>query len=230
MTKIFCDIADKNLIEKFQKKKIVKGFTTNPSLMRKAGARDYKSYSLQILKKTNKPISFEVFSDDEKGMIQQGEEIRKWGKNIYVKIPILNSKGEFMGKVIKNLNSKNIKLNITAVYTASQTRKILKSINKKTKVIISIFAGRMADVGKDPIPVFKKSIKLAKSYKNVQILWASTREPYNYLQASNLKCHIITVPPNIIEKIEKFGKSYLMLTTDTVKGFLIDSKKSKYKI
>ena len=220
MTKIFCDIADKNLIEKFQKKKIVKGFTTNPSLMRKAGARDYKSYSLQILKKTNKPISFEVFSDDEKGMIQQGEEIRKWGKNIYVKIPILNSKGEFMGKVIKNLNSKNIKLNITAVYTASQTRKILKSINKKTKVIISIFAGRMADVGKDPIPVFKKSIKLAKSYKNVQILWASTREPYNYLQASNLKCHIITVPPNIIEKIEKFGKSYLMLTTDTVKGFL----------
>ena len=230
MTKIFCDIADKNLIEKFQKKKIVKGFTTNPSLMRKAGARDYKSYSLQILKKTNKPISFEVFSDDEKGMIHQGEEIRKWGKNIYVKIPILNSKGEFMGKVIKNLNSKNIKLNITAVYTASQTRKILKSINKKTKVIISIFAGRMADVGKDPIPVFKKSIKLAKSYKNVQILWASTREPYNYLQASNLKCHIITVPPNIIEKIEKFGKSYLMLTTDTVKGFLIDSKKSKYKI
>ncbi len=230
MTKIFCDIADKNLIEKFQKKKIVKGFTTNPSLMRKAGARDYKSYSLQILKKTNKPISFEVFSDDEKGMIQQGEEIRKWGKNIYVKIPILNSKGEFMGKVIKNLNSKNIKLNITAVYTASQTRKILKSINKKTKVIISIFAGRMADVGKDPIPVFKKSIKLAKSYKNVQILWASTREPYNYLQASNLKCHIITVPPIIIEKIEKFGKSYLMLTTDTVKGFLIDSKKSKYKI
>tara|TARA_B100001939_G_C16929223_1_gene613191 strand:- start:739 stop:1431 length:693 start_codon:yes stop_codon:yes gene_type:complete len=230
LTKIFCDIADKNLIEKFQKKKIVKGFTTNPSLMRKAGARDYKSYSLQILKKTNKPISFEVFSDDEKGMIQQGEEIRKWGKNIYVKIPILNSKGEFMGKVIKNLNSKNIKLNITAVYTASQTRKILKSINKKTKVIISIFAGRMADVGKDPIPVFKKSIKLAKSYKNVQILWASTREPYNYLQASNLKCHIITVPPNIIEKIEKFGKSYLMLTTDTVKGFLIDSKKSKYKI
>ena len=230
MTKIFCDIADKNLIEKFQKKKIVKGFTTNPSLMRKAGARDYKSYSLQILKKTNKPISFEVFSDDEKGMIQQGEEIRKWGKNIYVKIPILNSKGEFMGKVIKNLNSKNIKLNITAVYTASQTRKILKYINKKTKVIISIFAGRMADVGKDPIPVFKKSIKLAKSYKNVQILWASTREPYNYLQASNLKCHIITVPPNIIEKIEKFGKSYLMLTTDTVKGFLIDSKKSKYKI
>ena len=229
-TKIFCDIADLSSIKKFNKKKIVKGFTTNPSLMRKAGARDYKSYSLQILKKTNKPISFEVFSDDEKGMIQQGEEIRKWGKNIYVKIPILNSKGEFMGKVIKNLNSKNIKLNITAVYTASQTRKILKSINKKTKVIISIFAGRMADVGKDPIPVFKKSIKLAKSYKNVQILWASTREPYNYLQASNLKCHIITVPPNIIEKIEKFGKSYLMLTTDTVKGFLIDSKKSKYKI
>ncbi len=230
MTKIFCDIADKKLIKQFNKKKIVKGFTTNPSLMRKAGAKDYKYYSQELLKLTNKPISCEVFADNENQMISQGIKISKWGKNVYVKVPIYNSKGKFMGKVIKTLNNLNIKLNITAVYSSSQTQKILNKVNKKTKVIISIFAGRMADVGKDPIPEFKKSIKLSKNFQNVEILWASTREPYNYIQAKRLKCHIITVPPVIIQKIEKFGKSFDNLTKDTVKGFLIDSKKSKFKL
>ena len=229
--KIFCDIADLNLIKKFHKTKIVKGFTTNPSLMSKAGAKDYKSYSKKILKvcKT-KPISFEVFADDHNSMIDQGLKINKWGKNIYVKVPVVNSKNRFSGKVIKKLNSQNIKLNITAVYTANQTRKILDKINKKTKVIISIFAGRAGDAGKDPIPEFIKSIKMAKKFKNVEILWASVREPYNYTQAKQLGCHIITIPPNIIEKIQKFGKSYQQLTTDTVKAFLDDSKKSKFRI
>ena len=230
MTKIFCDIADSKQIKKFDKKKIVKGFTTNPSLMRKAGAKDYKVYSKKILKITNKPVSCEVFADDEKNMLSQALEISNWGKNVYVKVPVTNSKGKFMGKLIKNLNKKKIKLNITAVYTAQQTKKILQKINKSSKVIISIFAGRMADVGKDPIPELKKSIRIAKKYKNVEILWASTREPYNYLQARQLKCHIITVPPSIILKIEKFGKSFQKLTTDTVKGFLTDSKKSSFKI
>jgi len=230
LTKIFCDIADSKQIKKFDKKKIVKGFTTNPSLMRKAGAKDYKVYSKKILKITNKPVSCEVFADDEKNMLSQALEISNWGKNVYVKVPVTNSKGKFMGKLIKNLNKKKIKLNITAVYTAQQTKKILQKINKSSKVIISIFAGRMADVGKDPIPELKKSIKIAKKYKNVEILWASTREPYNYLQARQLKCHIITVPPSIILKIEKFGKSFQKLTTDTVKGFLLDSKKSSFKL
>jgi len=230
LTKIFCDIADINLIKKFNNKSIVKGFTTNPSLMRKAGARDYKIYSQKILKITNKPVSCEVFADNQANMISQGLKISKWGKNVYVKVPVTNSKGEFMGKVINTLNNNKIKLNITAVYTAKQTEVILKKINKKTRVIISIFAGRMADVGKDPIPEFRKSIKLAKKYKNVEILWASTREPYNFLQAKQLKCHIITVPPTIIEKIEKFRKSFQNLTTDTVKGFLKDTNKSKFKI
>ena len=229
--KIFCDIADFNLIKKFNNKKIVKGFTTNPSLMRKAGAKDYKSYSKQILRVCkNKPISFEVFADDLNSMIKQGIEINNWGKNIYVKVPIVNSKNQFTGKVIKDLNNKNIKLNITAVYTAKQTAKILKLINKKTKVIISIFAGRAADTGKDPVPEFIKSIKMAKSFKNVEILWASVREPYNYIQAKQLGCHIITVPPSIIEKIQKFGKSFKVLTKETVKTFLIDSKKSNFNI
>ena len=230
MTKIFCDIADINSISRFNKKKIVKGFTTNPSLMRKAGAKNYTNYSKAILRKTNKPVSFEVFADDLKNMIIQGKKINNWGKNVYVKVPVTNSNGKFMGEVIKTLNDKNIKLNITAVYTSKQTKQILKKINKKTEVIISIFAGRMADTGKDPIPELKKSLRISKSYKNVKILWASVREPYNFIQAKQLGCHIITVPPAIIEKIEKFGKSFNKLTTDTVKGFLNDSRKSNFQI
>ena len=171
-----------------------------------------------------------MFADDEKNMINQGIKISKWGKNVYVKVPVTNSKGKFSGKVINKLNKNKIKLNITAVYTAYQTKQILKKIDKKTKVIISIFAGRMADTGNDPLPEIKDSIKFSKNYKNVKILWASTREPYNFLQAKSLKCHIITVPPSIIEKIEKFGKSSKKLTVDTVKGFLIDSRKSKFKL
>ena len=228
MTKIFCDIADINQIKIFNKKKIVKGFTTNPSLMRKAGAKNYANYSKKILGITKKPVSCEVFADDVEEMISQGMKINKWGKNVYVKVPVTNSKGKFMGKVIEKLNKKKIKLNITAVYTSKQTNQILRNIDKKTKVIISIFAGRMGDVGKDPIPQIKESIKLSKNFKNVNILWASTREPYNYLQAKKLRCDIITVPPSIIEKIEKFGKTFSKLTTDTVNGFLVDTKKSKF--
>ena len=230
-TKIFCDIADYKTIKSFNNKYLVDGFTTNPSLMRLAGAKNYKAYSLKILKICKKkPISFEVFADNFKDMLKQAYEINSWGKNVYVKIPVVNSKGAFTGSVIKELSDKGIKLNITAVYSAKQTKKILSLINKKTKVIISIFAGRAADTGKDPIPEFKKSLKIAKKFKNVEILWASVREPYNYLQAKQLGCHIITVPPTTIEKIENFGKSFNQLTAETVKGFLTDSKKSKFKI
>ena len=231
MTKIFCDIADLHLIKKFNKKKIVKGFTTNPSLMRKAGAKNYENYSKKILSICKKkPVSLEVFADNLNEMIKQGIQINNWGKNVYVKVPVVNSKNIFTGKVIKELNKKKIKINITAVYTAKQTEKILKQINKKTKVIISIFAGRAGDTGKDPVPQFVKSIKIAKKFKNVEILWASVREPYNYIQAKQLGCHIITIPPSIIEKIQKFGKSFNKLTKETVKAFLADSKKSKFKI
>jgi len=230
-TKIFCDIADLSSIKKFNKKKIVKGFTTNPSLMRKAGAKEYRSHSKEILKICkNKPVSLEVFADTEKSMIEQGKIISTWGKNVYVKVPVVNSKNKFTGNVIRELNSKNIKLNITAVYTAKQTSKILKTINKKTKVIISIFAGRAGDAGKDPMPEFIESIKLSKEFKNVEILWASVREPYNFIQAKQIKCHIITIPPDTIEKIENFGKSFEKLTSETVKAFLKDSRKSKFRI
>tara|TARA_Y100000591_G_C21827075_1_gene697286 strand:- start:1260 stop:1955 length:696 start_codon:yes stop_codon:yes gene_type:complete len=229
-TKIYCDIADIKLIKKFNNRNIVKGFTTNPSLMRKAGAKNYQGYSKEILRFCKKPISFEVFGDDYKTMKRQAIIINSWGKNIYVKIPIINSKGVFMGKLIKELSHENIKLNITAVYKAFQTKKILKCLNKKSKTIISIFAGRAGDVGKDPIPEIKKSILMSKKYKNVKILWASVREPYNYLQAKQIGCHLITIPPKIIEKIEGFGKSFDHLTKETVIGFLKDSKKSNFKL
>ena len=230
-TQIFCDIAELNIIKKFNKKKIVKGFTTNPSLMRKAGAKDYKSYSKKILKIcNNKPVSLEVFGDNYFSMKSQALEINTWGKNVFVKIPVTNSKGVFMGKIIKELNNENIKLNITAVYDAKQVKSILQCINKESKVIISIFVGRLADSGKDPLPEIKKSILLAKRFKNVKILWASVRETYNYLQAKKIGCHIITMPPSLIDKVAKFGKSYKQLGIETIKNFLLDSKKSKFKL
>ena len=230
-TKIFCDIANYKIIKFFNNKSLVDGFTTNPSLMRLAGAKNYKAYSLKILKICKKkPISFEVFADNTQDMLKQAYEINSWGKNVYVKIPVVNSKGVFMGKVIKELSDKGIKLNITAVYTFEQTKKIYKKLNKKTKSIISIFAGRMADKGKDPLPIFKRSISLTKNSKNVEILWASTREAYNYIQAKQINCNIITMPPKVINQINGFGKSFKSMTLDTVKGFLTDSKKSRFSL
>ena len=229
--KIFCDSADLKIIKKFNNNPLVSGFTTNPSLMRKAGAKNYKKYSLKLLRICKKkPISLEVFGDTFEQMLRQANIINSWGKNIYVKIPVVNSKGLFSDKVINRLSNKGIKLNITAVYKVSQVQKILRNINKNSKTIISIFAGRMGDVGKDPIPIIKKSVRLTKKIKGVDILWASTREVYNYTQAKNCGCSIITMPPSIIQKISKFGASFQDLTLDTVKKFLKDSKDSNFKI
>ena len=230
-TEIYCDSADFKTIKKMNANSMVSGFTTNPSLMRLSGARNYKKYSLKLLRVCNKKaISFEVFADSPYEMEQQAYKINSWGKNVYVKIPVINSKGHFSGKVIKALSNKKIKLNITAVYTVAQVRKIIKCLNKKSKTIISIFAGRMGDVGKDPVPIIKKSVRLTKKIKNIKILWASTREAYNYIQAKDCGCSIITMPPSIIEKISNFGKSYEELTLDTVKKFLKDSKDSNFKV
>ena len=230
-TKIFCDSADYATIKKLNNNSLVSGFTTNPSLMKQSGAKNYKNYSLKLLKVCKKkPISLEVFGDTFDQMLRQAMIINSWGKNVYVKIPVVNSKGLYSGKVISVLSKKGIKLNITAVYTVEQVKKILKSVNKKSKTIISIFSGRMSDVGKDPIPIIKKSVYLAKKMKKVEILWASTREAYNYLQAKDCGCSIITMPPAIIQQISKFGKTYQELTLDTVRKFLKDSVKSNFKI
>ena len=230
-TEIYCDSADLETIKKLNSNTLVKGFTTNPSLMRLAGAKNYKNYSLKLLKICNrKPISLEVFGDNFDQMFNQANIINSWGNNVYVKIPVVNSKGIFSGKVISTLSKNGVKLNITAVYTINQVKKIIKRINKDSKIIISIFSGRMGDVGKDPIPIIKESVRLTKRLRNVKILWASTREPYNYLQAKNCGCSIITMPAAIIEKISKFGKTYQELTLDAVKKFLKDSRDSNFKI
>ena len=230
-TEIYCDSADLKTIKKLNNNTLVKGFTTNPSLMRLAGAKNYKNYSSKLLKICNKkPISLEVFGNNFDQMFNQANIINSWGNNIYVKIPVVNSKGIFSGKVISVLSKNGVKLNITAVYTINQVKKIIKSINKDSKIIISIFSGRMGDIGKDPIPIIKESVRLTKRLRNVKILWASTREPYNYLQAKNCGCSIITMPAAIIEKISKFGKTYEELTLDTVKKFLKDSRDSNFKI
>jgi len=230
-TEIYCDSADLETIKKLNSNTLVKGFTTNPSLMRLAGAKNYKNYSLKLLKICNKkPISLEVFGDNFDQMFNQANIINSWGNNVYVKIPVVNSKSIFSGKVISALSKNGVKLNITAVYTINQVKKIIKRINKDSKIIISIFSGRMGDVGKDPIPIIKESVRLTKRLRNVKILWASTREPYNYLQAKNCGCSIITMPAAIIEKISKFGKTYQELTLDTVKKFLKDSRDSNFKI
>jgi len=218
-------------IKKLNNNSLVSGFTTNPSLMKISGAKNYKNYSLKLLKVCKKkPISLEVFGDTSDQMLRQAMIINSWGNNVYVKIPVVNSKGLFSGTVIKTLSQKGIKLNITAVYTVNQVKKILKKVNKNSKTIISIFSGRMSDVGKDPIPIVKESVRLTKKMKKVKILWASTREAYNFLQAKNCGCSIITMPSSIIQKISKFGKTYEELTLDTVKKFLKDSRDSNFKI
>ena len=228
---IYCDSADLQTIKRLNKSSLVKGFTTNPSLMKSAGAKDYKEYSSKLLRICRKkPISLEVFGDTSDQMLKQAKIINSWGRNVYVKIPVVNSKGLYSGKVINILSNQGIKLNITAVYTVEQVKKIVKSINKNSKTIISIFSGRMGDVGKDPVPIIKESVRLTKRLKNVSILWASTREAYNYLQAKQSGCQLITMPSTIIEKVSKFGKTYQELTLDTVKKFLKDSKDSNFKI
>ena len=230
-TKIFCDTADIKVIKRLNRNPIVAGFTTNPSLMRLSGAKSYKSYSKRLLKICNKkPISLEVIADEFEEIEKQANEIKSWGNNVYVKIPITNSKGNFSGKIIKRLSDKGLKLNITAVYTVSQVKKIIKCLNKNSYTIISIFSGRMADVGKDPIPIIKESVRITKKIKKIQILWASTREAYNFTQANDCQCEIITIPPKIIEKITKFGKSFKALTIDTVKTFYKDAVDANFKI
>ncbi len=230
-TKIFCDTADIKIIKKFSKNSLVSGFTTNPTLMRFSGAKNYKAYSKKLLKICKKkPISLEVIADKFDEIEKQAYEIKSWGNNVYVKIPVTNSKGNFSGKIIKRLSDKGLKLNITAVYTVNQVKKIVKCLNKNSYSIISIFSGRMADVGKDPVPIIQKSVKITKKMKKIKILWASTREAYNYMQANDCKCEIITMPPKIIEKISKFGKSFRKLTLDTVKTFNKDASEANFKI
>ena len=217
--KIFADGADLISIRKLNSKKYISGFTTNPTLMKKAGIKDYKKFALNVLKfvKT-KPISFEVFADNLNLMKQQAREISSWGKNVYVKIPVTNSKGVKTTSIIKTLSEEGVNLNITALFTKSQIKETVNSLDKNTKSIISIFSGRIADAGVNPENIIKYSLKVAKK-KKIEVLWASTRETYNIFEAQKIKCHIITVPHSILNKFSLIGMDLKKLSLTTVKSF-----------
>ena len=229
--KIFADGADIEGIKLLDKKNFIKGFTTNPSLMKKSGVSDYKEYALSVLNVIkNKPISFEVFSDDLPEMQKQAEEIARWSKNISVKIPVTNTKQVSTAEIIKKLSDKGIQCNITAIFTEEQIKTVLEALNESTPAILSVFAGRIADAGQDPEIIMKNCIKLAKVKPKSEVLWASTRELYNIFQAEKIGCHIITVPHSILNKLDSLGRDLNEYSLETVKGFYKDAKAAGYKI
>ena len=229
--KIFADGANEEQMIKYNKLSYVKGLTTNPSLMKKEGIKDYTIFAKKILKKIKKkPISFEVFSDNLNEMYIQAKTISSWGSNVYVKIPITNTKNKSCNSIIKKLSDENIKLNITALFTLNQIKSLKKVLNPKSDNIISIFAGRIADTGRNPSSIIKKSIKLFSKFKKTEILWASTREFFNIIEADNLGCHIITVPPDILKKTKLIDYNLDKYSLETIKDFYNDAQKAGYKI
>ena len=229
--KIFADGADLDAIKILNKNKYIKGFTTNPSLMKKAGIKDYKEFAITLLSEIkDKPISFEVFSDDIIEMEKQAEEIASWSDNVNVKIPITNTKKESTEELIRKLSSKGIICNITAIFTVEQVKNIIEVLDKSTPAILSIFAGRIADTGIDPSQIIGESISLAKSKPEAEVLWASTRENLNIFQADEIGCHIITVPHDLLKKMSHLGKNLEEFSLETVHGFYMDACSAGYKI
>tara|TARA_Y100000389_G_C17444208_1_gene510553 strand:- start:737 stop:1432 length:696 start_codon:yes stop_codon:yes gene_type:complete len=227
--KIFADGANEKEILKFNKMKLIKGLTTNPTLMKQSGVKNYENFCKKILKKVKKPISFEVFADDEKNIIRQAKIINSWAKNVYVKIPVINTKNNSLKNVIKLLSNEGIKLNITAIFTKKQIKETINSLNSNTPAIVSIFCGRISDSGKDVSEYIKYANKIKKN-KNVEILWASTRELYSLVKAEKLNCDIITVPTGILNKMSLIGKNLEKYSLETVKMFHIDAKKAGFKL
>ena len=230
MTKIFVDAADLDEVVRLTKKDYISGITTNPTLMRKSGVTNFEIFSKAVIAYTSLPISLEVFSDDLDEMYEQAEKISSWGKNVYVKIPITNSKGISTEKIIKKLSSKKIKLNITAVLSKNQINKVFEVLDPSVDSILSIFAGRIADTGRDPQEFIKYAIQKKISHEKCEILWASTREIFNLYEAIKINCDIITIPPNLLNKIEMKNKDLEELSLETVNMFYQDALKTNYKI
>lgn len=229
--RIFADGAELSVIKRLKETGLVRGFTTNPSLMRKAGVQDYKSFAKQVLKIAPElPLSLEVFSDDLEEMESQARIISSWGKNIFVKIPVMNTQRRFTGPILKSLSRDGIKLNVTAVMSVEQIKNILEFLTYETPVILSVFAGRIADTGRDPVPIMEQCVDLLQSYNNVELLWASTRELFNVTQASQLGCDIITVGEDILDKMDLIGKDLDDFSRETVEMFYKDALDSKFKI
>lgn len=229
--KIFADGAEKAAMLELAKKPFVKGFTTNPTLMRKGGVSDYAGFAHEILAAIpDKPISFEVFSDDFSEMERQARLIASWGENVYVKIPITNTKGQSSIPLIKKLVSRKVKVNVTAILTLPQVNAAVNALSPKTPSVVSVFAGRIADTGRDPAPIMKEAKKLLAKNKKAELLWASTREVFNIAQAEDIGCHIITVPNDILKKLEKWRYDLEKLSLDTVKMFYEDGRAAGYTL
>lgn len=228
---LYIDGADLAVIEKMAKLEWIKGFTTNPSLMRKSGAANYEEFankSLQLVQ--NKPISFEIFADDHQGMIEQGLKIASWGENVYVKIPVINTKGESTAKVIQELSQRGVKLNVTAIFTVDQVHDVVKNLQSSVPSIVSVFAGRIADTGRDPMPIMKQAKDITKTCKNCELLWASPRETLNIFQANEVGCDIITATPDILNKLDIYNKDLFQFSLETVNIFYNDAQAAGFKL
>ncbi|MFY0611792.1 MAG: transaldolase [Hyphomicrobiaceae bacterium] len=229
--KIFADGANLETMKEQAKNPLISGFTTNPSLVKAAGVTDYKAYALEVFAAIpDKPISFEVFADDLPTMEAQAREIATWSANVNVKIPVTNTKGESLAPVIERLSAAGVSLNITALYTVEQVRTITEAVHADTPSILSVFAGRLGDTGHDPVPVMEESVKIVAAKPKAELLWASTREVFNVIQADRMGCQIITAPDGVISKLGGLGKDPTQNSLDTVKAFYADATAAGFDI
>jgi len=229
--KVFADGADLDSILKLYANPMVQGFTTNPTLMRKAGVKDYEDFARVLLSKVpDRPVSLEVFADDLPTMEAQARVIASWGPNVNVKVPVTNTKGEFTGPIIERLSADGVVLNITAVFTLAQTRAIVECLHPETPAIVSIFAGRIADTGVDPVPLMTEAVEILKARPKAELIWASPRELLNVVQADQVGCHIITVTPDILAKLPTLGKPLEAFSLETVQMFYRDATSAEYEI
>ncbi len=230
--KIFSDTADRASLLEAAKNPVIKGMTTNPTLMRRAGVSDYRAFAKDILQHvTDKPISFEVFADDFPNMERQALEIKEWGQNVYVKIPVTNSKGEPATGLIRKLSQSGVKLNVTAILTLQQTLEVCQALRGGAPAFVSVFAGRIADTGRDPVPLMRAALEMCRAAgKDVELLWASSRELLNVVQADEIGCHIITVTQDIIKKLSMINKDLSELSLDTVKMFKTDAEAAGFQL
>jgi transaldolase len=230
-TSIFADGADLDTIGRLYRQPHIKGFTTNPTLMRKAGVADYRAFALEVLQLVpDRPVSFEVFSDDLPGMERQALEIASWGPNVYVKVPVTTTAGVSTGPIVRRLSRRGVQLNVTAILTLEQVAEVARHLAKNTSCFVSIFAGRIADTGVDPLPLMTQAVQMLKDYPKAEVLWASCRELLNIFQADAAGCHIITVTSDVLAKLHLVGHDLSELSLQTVRMFREDALKAEYTI
>jgi len=229
--KIFADGADLEGIRSLYANPLIKGFTTNPTLMRKAGISDYHKFAREVLEVVqDRPVSFEVFADDFDEMETQAHEIASWGPNVNVKIPVTNTKGEFAGDLIRRLSNSGVAVNVTAIMTLDQVERVVDCLNEDTSAIVSVFAGRIADTGRDPIYIMKQSVNALSRKPLAELIWASPRELLNIFHAESTGCHIITITGDVLNKLNIIGKNLDEYSLDTVKMFYTDASSAGYSI